>query len=302
MLPLGAISPALAECGLQQSGRSLAHERMSAVEPYLAQCGQTRDFVGLPGGTLLHAGPPVLRHRPLSPTLLGAAIAAACREGMAKDQNAAREMIQDGSIALRPAQDFNVVTTLDYVVGPSSDLACVEDRNDVTRRAFVPAPPDAVPYELGVDVALGGVLLELDATSVLSRMAAGARKCVLLAGEGLPECTVITALATNGTAIGLQISCLGRRWLSTDDLWLRFFHPQLRRTDRGILASGDLLLRHALNRRGGGSSLGLLDATDRLYGVESPMMDMLRQVPAGLFTMGLSKVRPVHWSLFIPPH
>jgi hypothetical protein len=238
----------------------------------------------------------------MSPTLLEAAIVAACREGLAKDQSAARAMIAEGGIALSPAQDFNVVTTLDYVVGPSSDLACIEDRGDSRRRAFVPAAQDAVPYELGVDVPLGGVLLELDATSVSSRVAAGARKCVLLAGEGQPECTVITALATNGTAIGLQISCLERRWLSTDDLWLRFGYPQLRRIDQGILASGDLLLRYAIGRRGGGRALGLLDATDRLYGVESPMMDMLRQIPSGLFTMGLSKARPMHWSLFIPPH
>jgi hypothetical protein len=273
---------------------------MAGVEPYLARCGRARDLLNLPDNTLLHAGPPI--RATSSPTLLGAAARTACREGLASNQDAARAMIAAGGIALRPAQDFNVVTTLDGVVGPSSDLACIEDRNDARRQAFVPAAPDAVPYELGVDVALGGVLLELDATSVLSRMAAGARKCVLLAAEGLPECTVVTALAANGTAIGLQISCLGRRWLSTDDLWLRLVYPQLRRVDRGILAGGDLLLRHALGRDGRGHGLGLLDASDRLYGIESPMTDMLRQIPSSLFTMGLSQARPVHWSMFVPPH
>jgi hypothetical protein len=181
-------------------------------------------------------------------------------------------------------------------VGPGSRLACVRDRNDPQREAFTPLNEES-PYELGVDVPFNGVLIERDRRAPAARLAAAARKCILRAGEGVPGCTIVTALGANGSAVGMQISALGRQWLTTDTLWLRLIHPRLRRPDEGILAAGDDLVRLALGA--GGGAREALDARDQ---VASDASAQLRQIPAGLFTMGLARVRPANWSVMIPPH
>ncbi len=312
MHPLcGPTGSGLGESGLTgaespdiERGQSLALARMLAVTPCFAGCGRAGDLLtlpALPARTLLHAGPPLSGRRAASPTLLAAVVAAARRDGFAATDGEARAMLAAGDIKLRPAQDFNVVTTLDTVVGPSSTLACVVDRKDAERRAFAVATEADVPYESGVQLPFGGALLESNPGSAASRLAAAARKCVLQAVENIAGCTIVTALGANGTAVGLQMSGLGRLWLSTDDLWLKLLYPQLRRVDRGILAGGDLLLRCALVRRGEGA-FWLLDAKDRLSGAETPAVELARQIPSGLFTTGLSNIRSMHWSFFIPAH
>jgi hypothetical protein len=281
--------------------QSAAASRLVAVTACYMGRGRAGDMIALPPRTLLHAGPPLHRKRPLSPALARAVAAAACREGLASNPQDALAMVATGQIGLRPAQDFNVVTTLATVVGRSSMLACVSDRDDASLTAYAVIGAEESPYEPGVAVPLGGLMVERDPNSIGSRLAAAARKCVLRAAENVPDCTLVTALGANGTAVGVQISCLGRMWLSSDELWARFLYPQLRRVDKGILGSGDLLLRCALSQHGTGR-LWILDARDRIDGTDNPGGDMVRQIPSGLFAACLSNVRTRHWSTCVPLH
>jgi hypothetical protein len=280
---------------------SLAAARLISVRPCFAGCAPASDLLDIAPRTLLHAGPPLHKKRALSPTLRAAVAAAACRERFAAGAEEALAMIGAGDITLRPAQDFNVVTSLGTVVGPSSVLARVADRDDGALTAFAVGGAEEMPYEAGVEVPLSGVLIERDPEAIASRLAAAARKCVLRAAENIADCTIVTAVGSNGTAVGVQISSLGRLWLSSDDLWARFMYPQLRRADKGILGCGDLLLRCALSRRGEGR-LWILDARDRAEGRDNPGGEMVRQIPSGLFTAVLSNIRARHWSTSIPLH
>lgn len=249
-----------------------------------APAGALFDF---PKGTLLHAGPPLSAKR-RSRALMSSAIAAACAEGLADDPVAAAGMIEDGDIALQPAQDFDVVTRVDSVVGPSCLLAGVANRDDPTRRALSPVPGGAVDLSVGEPVTLDGCL------------AAAASKCLLRAFEALPGSTFVTSVASNGTAIGLQLSGLGRQWLTTDDLWLGGAIMRLQPIPAALLADGDWLIRHALLLRG--RVWHPYDASDWLYGRGPVAAEALRGIPASLFSMALAKVRPFHWALFLPPH
>lgn len=273
-----------------------AHTQKVTADLYFSGCGRADELFDLPRGTLLHAGPP-LSSRRRSRVLLDAAVAAACKEGLAGDAESARRMIDAGDIMLRSAQDLNVVTRLGLVVGGSSMLAGVADRQALNRRAFVPVTHAGPQLPPGTNIILEK---DVSADPDFRGLQIAATKCLLQAAENVEGSTIVTALASNGTDIGLQLSGLGRRWLSTDDLWLRFGVMQLKAVDKGVLGEGDWLLRFALSLREGG--LKPLDASDWFFGREPEMAQTLRDIPSNLFSMALARVRPFHWSLFLPPH
>jgi hypothetical protein len=276
-----------------------AHTQKITADLYFSGCSRADELFDLPRGTLLHAGPP-LSSRRRSPVLLEAALRAACSGGLAETPEAARRMIDDGAITLRPAHDFNVVTRLGVVVSGSSMLAGVADRGVLNRRAFVPVTDVIAELTPGTSIAPEPEDAGTDMMSDIYGLQIAARKCLLQAAENVAGSTIVTALASNGTDIGIQLSGLGREWLSTDDLWLRFGIMRLKAVDKGILGEGDWLLRFALSARDG--QLVPLDASDWFYGKKPEMAQVLREIPENLFSMALARVRPFHWSLFLPPH
>ncbi|MGQ9366127.1 DUF1116 domain-containing protein [Azospirillum sp. ST 5-10] len=105
----------------------VAARRMAAVRPRWSAVETAGARLGLDAATLLHAGPPFASPAEVCPPILNAAAAALIFEGLAADADTARVLVRDGRVALRPAQDFGVVTPLAAVVSRSTWLQVVED-------------------------------------------------------------------------------------------------------------------------------------------------------------------------------
>ena len=109
-----------------------------AVRPVWRSLRRAGEAVGLAPTTLLHAGPPFAAPSAITKPILNSACVAAVIEGVAADLDAAARAIRRGEIALRPAQDFGVVTPLAAVVSASMWLHEVVDANEPARRAYTP--------------------------------------------------------------------------------------------------------------------------------------------------------------------
>jgi hypothetical protein len=103
-----------------------------------AVCPQLSAFI------LLHAGPPY-RGAPPAP-VVNSAIQALLFEGLAADSQAARELLRDGRVQLRPAQDYGIVTPLAQVVSSSMPLLAVEQQGEVAYAAMVEGPAPALRF------------------------------------------------------------------------------------------------------------------------------------------------------------
>lgn len=110
--------------------------RVLRVEPQWRGIAPAAQAVALETKTLLHAGPP-LAGPPCKPILHSACLAALF-EGWATDLDDAAAKIGAGDIALRPAQDRDVVVPLAGVVSPSTQLAVIGDANAPDRRFYTP--------------------------------------------------------------------------------------------------------------------------------------------------------------------
>ncbi|TBV09429.1 oxalurate catabolism protein HpxZ [Phytopseudomonas dryadis] len=119
---------------LAASDLQTALEKLYAVRPVWRRVVAAADAIGLPGRTLLHAGPP-FRHgqRPSAP-ILSSAVLCCLYEGWADSEAAAQYLITSGEVRLRPAQDFNVVTPLAAVVSPGTTLVEVVDAAGINPR------------------------------------------------------------------------------------------------------------------------------------------------------------------------
>jgi hypothetical protein len=104
------------------------------VVPRRRACAQ------LPDEVLLHAGPP-LRGLPPAP-MMNAAIQALLFEGRAADAAGARDLIVQGAVQLRPAQDHGVATPLAQVVSASMLLVAVRLESQV---CYAPVVEGAAP-------------------------------------------------------------------------------------------------------------------------------------------------------------
>ncbi len=113
----------------QQAADTLAEQRIGAVRPQLIGVALAGDLLALGDLELLHAGPALADpHRPCTP-ILNAAVAAALLEKWAQTPEQAREMVGNGAISLRPAQDHNCVLPLADVLSPSMWVQVVRDAN-----------------------------------------------------------------------------------------------------------------------------------------------------------------------------
>jgi hypothetical protein len=121
-----------------------ALQRLYAVRPAWAGVLSAADAVGLGPRCLLHAGPPFVDPvRPSAPILASAALCC-LYEGWAGDLDGARRLILEGHVALRPAQEFEVVTPLAAVISPSTRLVEVLDL-DAGGRCWSLLPSGAGP-------------------------------------------------------------------------------------------------------------------------------------------------------------
>ena len=94
--------------------------------------------VGLPDNTLLHAGPPFSDPGEIVKPVLNSAKVALVFNGEAQNFEEAEHLILSGTISLKPAQDYNVVTPLAAVVSSKMLLHCIEDDSDANLRSFSP--------------------------------------------------------------------------------------------------------------------------------------------------------------------
>jgi hypothetical protein len=98
----------------------------------------------LPVQVLLHAGPPY-RGAPPAP-VNNAAIQALLFEGLAADAGSARDLLLQGEVQLRPAQDYGVVTPLAQVVSASMLLVAVKQQNQICYAPIVEGSAPALRF------------------------------------------------------------------------------------------------------------------------------------------------------------
>jgi Protein of unknown function (DUF1116) len=108
------------------------------VVPRAAVCPELSSRV------LLHAGPPY-RGAPPTP-VFHAATQAILFEGLAADATAARELMLQGQVELRPAQDHGIVTPLAQVVSASMLLVAVRQRDQISYAPIVEGPAPALRF------------------------------------------------------------------------------------------------------------------------------------------------------------
>jgi len=106
----------------------------------------------LPARVLLHAGPP-FRGSPPAP-VVNSAIQALIFEGLAPDAAAARRLLLQGRVELRPAQDHGIVTPLAQVVSKSMLLVAVEQRTQICYAPLIEGPAPALRFGSAAPVCL----------------------------------------------------------------------------------------------------------------------------------------------------
>ncbi|MEI2417076.1 DUF1116 domain-containing protein [Orrella sp. JC864] len=116
--------------------KAAALAALAAVRPHWGAVQPARSAVGLPGRTLLHAGPPYAdAARPAAPVLSSAALACV-HEGWADSIEAALALIAAREVTLAPAQSYGVVLPLAAVAGPGTALVGVADGAGAAPRAW----------------------------------------------------------------------------------------------------------------------------------------------------------------------
>lgn len=115
-----------------------AIEKVVGVEPALTGLERAADAIGIGPKTLLHAGPPFPSPGAIARPILNSAAVALVHEGLAVGFAEAERMIREGEVRLEPAQDYDVVTPLAFVVGSSMWLQVVADAREGRRRAYAP--------------------------------------------------------------------------------------------------------------------------------------------------------------------
>ena len=115
-----------------------AIDRVLAVAPELFALERAADRLHLGRHELLHAGPPLRDACAPCTPVLHAAITAILLEGWADNPDQARDMVRNGAITLRPAQDSGCVLPLADVLSPSMWVQVVRDAADPQRWACSP--------------------------------------------------------------------------------------------------------------------------------------------------------------------
>ncbi len=117
--------------------RKAVHSLVRTVPLWQRNC-LAAEALNLDQNTILHAGPPFASAAQIPAAILNSACAALCFEGRASERDAAAEMIRNGAVALKPAQDFNTVVPLAGVVSASMWLHEVISLPDRSNAAYAP--------------------------------------------------------------------------------------------------------------------------------------------------------------------
>jgi uncharacterized protein DUF1116 len=108
--------------------------RLGSGEPALIDCRPAREALGLPDGTVLHAGPPLDWARACEP--MRAAILCAIRyEGWERDGRRAAHLVERGEVRLEPCHHRGAVGPMTGIVTPSMPVFVVANRR-YGNRAF----------------------------------------------------------------------------------------------------------------------------------------------------------------------
>ncbi len=107
------------------AANALAVERILAAQPSLVDVRRAADAIpALAGRTLLHSGPPIDWPRMCGP-MQGAVIGAVLFEGWARDELAARRLVDGGGVEFAPCHHHGAVGPMAGVVSPSMPVAVV---------------------------------------------------------------------------------------------------------------------------------------------------------------------------------
>ncbi len=126
-----------------------SYQKLIAVEPILQRIAILAELIPtLPDRTLLHAGPPFSDFNNIPKPMRHSIVATASLEGWATSEEDVFAKLQNGDLHLRPAQDFDVVTPLAFIVGPSVYCLEVVDQAAPGNRRFSPLNDGPAPYAL----------------------------------------------------------------------------------------------------------------------------------------------------------
>lgn len=105
-----------------------ALQRMVEARPVLTGIGKAKDVIpGMRDNLLLHAGPPIKWNRASGP-MRGAIIGALLFEGIAKDAEHAKSLMEKGEIDLEPCHHHQSVGPMAGVTSPSMAVYIVENK------------------------------------------------------------------------------------------------------------------------------------------------------------------------------
>ncbi|WP_444898804.1 DUF1116 domain-containing protein [Microbulbifer sp. VAAC004] len=114
--------------GLNQQANDETIKRMKQSVPILIGIGKAGDHIpGMRKNLILHAGPPITWNQASGP-LKGAIIAGLLFEGLAKNKEAAIEMMKKGEVDLEPCHDHNAVGPMAGIITSSMSVYIVEDQ------------------------------------------------------------------------------------------------------------------------------------------------------------------------------
>lgn len=115
-----------------------AIEKVLAVRPSFRGVKAASDAIGMDRNTILHAGPAFAKPADITRPILNSAVVALVFEGVARDFDAAEQMILSGETVLIPAQDYDVVTPLAACITSSFMLQEIADSAHIGRTAYTP--------------------------------------------------------------------------------------------------------------------------------------------------------------------
>lgn len=115
---------------------AVAVARLLGVRPVLCGVERAADALGLTGRVLLHAGPPVADVGRIALPLRHSLLLAILYEGWAASRAEAEQLLDDGAVMLRPAQDYRAAVPLADVLSPGMAVLVAANANAPECRAF----------------------------------------------------------------------------------------------------------------------------------------------------------------------
>lgn len=110
-----------------ENPNAIAFSRMNSVRPVWTGMRRLSSLPGLSSRIILHAGPKFRDFSSIPVPVRNSLISIILREKWAENVESAEMLLQDGSISVEPAQEYNVYVPLAGAAGPSTMLIEVRD-------------------------------------------------------------------------------------------------------------------------------------------------------------------------------